>query len=976
MFKYLFTIIILLLFSSSKAQNIFDKNPWVDSVFNSLSLEQKIGQLFMVAAYSNKDKNHKNEILSLINQQQIGGLIFMQGGPGRQANLTNAYQSATKIPLMIAMDAEWGAAMRLDSVISYPKQMTLGAIEDNSLIENMGFQIGKELRRLGVHISFSPVVDINNNAKNPVINIRSFGENKYNVAEKGVAYMKGLQKAGVLANAKHFPGHGDTDSDSHYTLPLVNASPERFEELELYPFKQLIENNVGSMMVAHLYIPKIDSTKNRASTLSPIIVQKMLKEKLGFSGLVFTDALNMKGVAKYYEPGKVEVEALKAGNHVLLFSENVPLAVSKIKEALQSGELNQSQIDEATYKILQAKYWLGLNQKQKVNTKRLSADLNSSEGISIRKQLIEASQTLAVNKDSLLPLGNLSNLKIAALAVGDLKDNTFQKMLSRYGDVTTFATPKAIDSRQIESLKKRLQAFDVVIISLHKLSVFPRNNYGLNQEVISLVKALSELPGKKVLNLYGNPYLANQLTNLENYESVLFSFEENIDSQQAAAKVIFGAIPFTGKLPVSTNIFEAGQGFSQKKNFRLNYALPEEMGINGTKLKKKIDSLAFEAMFQKATPGAVILATKNGKIIYERAYGHHTYQPVQPVTETDLYDVASITKVAATTLALMKLYDEEKIDLDQTLGFYLNWIPEWAPQHNLTLREVLAHQSGLPAWIPFYQKTLNTSGEPRQKFYQNIKSDLFPWQVTDNLFMQFSYRDSIYHSIYKSSLRKKEYKYSDVGYYFLFEIVESFAKMDLDTYVDSIFYKPMGLHRIGFNPKNKFIVDEIVPTENEKNFRRQLIHGYVHDPGAAMLGGVAGHAGLFSDAFSLASLGQMLLNNGEYGGVRYLSEKTINDFVNCQYCNSDNRRAAGWDKPVKDGPGPTFRGISQKSYGHSGFTGTLWWIDPEEQIVYVFLSNRVHPSAENTKLQKGNFRSEVQKTFYSFISNSKLKKTN
>ncbi|MGY6561715.1 MAG: glycoside hydrolase family 3 N-terminal domain-containing protein [Luteibaculaceae bacterium] len=968
----LLTSLFLFLFINAAlgAQDIYKPNKWADSTLKTMSLEEKIGQLFMVAAYSNKDAAHQQSIAKLVEQQKIGGLIFMQGGPVRQAKQNNVYQSKAKIPLMIAMDAEWGAAMRLDSVISYPKQMTLGAIQDDKLIEKMGQQIGQELRRLGVHVSFSPVVDVNNNAKNPVINIRSFGENKENVANKGVAYMSGLQKAKVLANAKHFPGHGDTDADSHYTLPLVNHNKARLDSIELYPFKKLIKNNVGSMMVAHLYLPKIDSTKNRASTLSPIVVNDMLKKELGFKGLIFTDALNMKGVSQYYKPGEVELEALKAGNHVLLFPENVPLAVETIKNALNKGEITLAQVDEAVLKILQAKHWLGLTKPQKVALKNLSTDLNSPAGNALRKQLIEASQTLVQNKGNLIPLKDLSQLKVAALAVGDVKDNAFQSMLKKYGKVETFAVPKQVDSRQIETLKKNLAGYDVVIISLHKVSVFPKNNYGLTAEMASLVKALADLPVKKIINFYGNPYATNSLQGLDKYESVLYSFEENVHAQQAAAQVIFGALSASGKLPVNANIFSAGKGISTEKPIRLGYAMPEELNINGRALKKRVDSLVFEAMLQKATPGAVVLATKNGKIIYEQAYGDHTYEKFTPVETHHLYDVASVTKVASTTLALMRLHYENKIDIDQTLGFYLPWIPKELPHADLTLKEILAHQAGLPSWIPFFQKTLSKAGDPRELYYNQIKSDIFPWQVADNLYMQFAYRDSIFQRIINTPLKKKEYKYSDLGLILLAEIVETVTNTNLDYFVDSIFYKPMGLYRITYKPKEKFGLAEIVPTEQEKNFRRQLIHGHVHDPAAAMLGGVAGHAGLFSDAFSLASLGEMLLNNGVYGGVTYLDKKTIELFTSCQFCDT-NRRGAGWDKPLKEGGGPTFRDISGKSYGHTGFTGTIWWIDPVEKITYVFLSNRVYPTAENKKLQTGNFRPGIHKAIYQVAANKK-----
>ena len=405
---------------------------WVEKTFNSLTAEQKIGQLFMLATYSNKGESHAQEIEKMITQYGIGGLIFMQGGPYREAKYCNRYQAKSKVPLLISMDAEWGLGMRLDSVISYPRQMTLGAIQDNSYIEKMGEQIAKECKRLGIHVNFAPVVDVNVNPKNPVIGTRSFGEDKYNVAKKGIAYMKGLQGQHVLANAKHFPGHGDTDKDSHKALPVINHDINRLREIEFYPFEQLIKDSLASMMIAHLNIPALDSSKNSATTLSKNVVTDLLKKEMGFKGLIFTDALNMRGVADYNDPGEVDLKALLAGNDVLLFPQNIPLAVKKIQGAINDHKISQKEVDRRVKKILYAKYWAGLNEYKPIETKNLAKDLNSPDGYALRFKLYEKAITIAKNDDNLLPIRVLDTNTFASISIGEKKNNTFQKYLSKY----------------------------------------------------------------------------------------------------------------------------------------------------------------------------------------------------------------------------------------------------------------------------------------------------------------------------------------------------------------------------------------------------------------------------------------------------------------------------------------------------------------------------------------------------------------
>lgn len=938
---------------------------WADSVLKSLTVDERIAQLFMVAAYSNKDKTHVKEIKKLVDKFKIGGLIFFQGGPVRQAKLTNYYQSNSKVPLFIAIDAEWGLAMRLDSTTKFPRQMTLGAIQNDSLIYGMGVEIARQCKRLGMQINFAPVVDINNNPLNPVISNRSFGENKYNVANKAAMYMKGMQDKGVLANAKHFPGHGDTDSDSHKTLPTVKSSRERLDTLELYPFKQLISQGLGSMMVAHLFVPSLDTTLNQASTLSKKVVTGLLKDTLGFKGLVFTDALNMKGVSKFYKPGEVDVKALIAGNDVLLFPEDVPTAIKKIKVAIDSGDISQKEIDKRCLKILQAKQWTGLNHYKAIKLKNLDNDLNTANAELINRKLTEASLTLLRNKNNIIPLQNLDTLRIASLSLGYKELNIFQQTLSNYAPIKHFGIDKDAKSGAFDTVLSALKKYNLVIIDINNTNNKPDKDFGLTTLIMTMLKGVMK-QSKVIVNVAANPYILEKMDSLQFADGVIMSYEDNDYSESYSAQLIFGGVAAKGKLPVTPSpYFMAGSGIDTKV-IRFKYTIPEEVGAD-SKALSKIDSIASKGIKDKIYPGCQILVAKKGKVIYQKSFGYHTYENKIKVKNDDLYDLASITKIAATTASVMKLMDEKKINLDERLVTYL---PQLAGSNkqNIILREMLTHQAGLRDWIPFWMKTME-KGEYKPGIYNKVRNDDYPKRVADNLFINKNYEDSIYKQIIESPLRESgKYVYSDLGYYFLKKIIEQQTFVPEERYVLKYFYMPLGLPTMGYKPRDRFDLDRIIPTENDKKFRKQLVHGDVHDQGAAMLGGVGGHAGLFSDANDLAVMMQLFLNKGEYGGKRYIDSSTITECTKCQYC-TDNRRAVGFDKPETNPKkeSPVCRCVSYLSFGHSGFTGTLAWADPSNQLVYIFLSNRVCPDADENKLSKSGIRNKIQEIIYEAV---------
>lgn len=940
---------------------------WVDSLMKVLTPDERIAQLFMVAAYSNKDEAHKQSILKLVSDNKIGGLIFMQGGPVRQAQLCNLYQSKAKVPLMISIDGEWGLAMRLDSTVKYPRQMTLGAIQNDTLIYLMGAEIARQCRRLGIHVNFAPVVDVNNNPLNPVISNRSFGEDKELVTRKALAYMRGMQDNKVLANAKHFPGHGDTDSDSHKTLPIIKHPFTRIDSLELYPFKQLFEQGLGSIMVAHLYIPALDTTTNLASTLSPKVVNGLLKDSLGFKGLIFTDALNMKGVSKFYKPGYVDVKAILAGNDVLLFSEDVPTAMAEIKKAIANGEVTQEQIDERCRKILMAKKWLGLDNYKPIKMENLHKDLNTPYAELINRKLSEAAITLLKNEKNLIPLMRLDTLRIATLTIGYKQANNFQPTVDLYTSSDHYFLHRDAAKAEVDSTLSKLSTYNLVVVNINNTNNSPTKDFGLSSHVNYVLQKLDG-NAEVIVNIAANPYILAKMPELKRCEAVIMSYEDNDYTQTYAAQAIFGGIGVNGKLPINASPeFKLGCGITTHKT-RFKYTIPEDLGI-ASKYLSEIDSIALSGIRERAYPGCQVLVAKDGNIIYQKSFGYHTYENKRKVSNSDIYDLASITKIAGALPAIMKLVDEKKLDIDDPLVHYMPEVQGSNKQY-MCLREILAHQAGLKDWIPFYTATLK-HGQYKEGVYDTKPSDEFPYRVAENLYIHKSYRDTIYKKIIESPVNAKfDYKYSDLGYYFFHHIIEDISKEKLNEFEHKNFYAPLGMTTTGYNPRNRFDLRQIVPTEYDMTFRKQLIHGDVHDQGAAMMGGVAGHAGLFSNANDLAKLMQMYLQYGEYGGKRYISREVVDEFIRCQFCENNNRRGAGFDKPEPDASkdGPTCKCVSYMSFGHSGFTGTYAWADPENGLVYIFLSNRIYPDAENKKLIKMGIRTRIQQVIYDAVN--------
>ncbi|MCE7991980.1 MAG: serine hydrolase [Roseivirga sp.] len=956
----------------SFGQKIYNKtdtvalNQWVDSTFNAMSPDERLGQLFMVAAYSNRNEEHYQEIDKLVSEYHVGGLIFFQGGPVRQAVLTNRYQALAKVPLSLAMDAEWGLGMRLDSTISFPKQMTLGAISDNRWIYEMGKEVANQFHLLDMHINFAPVVDVNVNAKNPVIGYRSFGENKFMVSEKGKAYMKGMQDHRVMANAKHFPGHGDTDTDSHYDLPVINHDQARMSDIELFPFRELMKDSLMSVMVAHLQIPAYDDRPNTPTTLSQRVVTDLLKKEMKFDGLAFTDAMNMQGVAKYYEPGEADVKALMAGNDVILFPLDVPKAIEQIKKALANGDLEQADLDHRVKRVLKSKFWFGLNEYKPLVIDNITARLNNSYAKMLNRMLYQKALTVVDNSDQLMPIIAIDSTRFASVSFGGKDAGTFTQSLDTFAKFDHYAA----DSLYQEKLQA-LSSYDMVVVGYQGITNSPKNQHKVNSEEVAFIKALQEKT-KVIVVVMGNAY---SLKYFEGVKNILCTYEDNEITQNTAAELIFGSIKAQGKLPVTAGeSFKAGTGIKTLTSSRLGSALPEEVGMD-SKTLEGIDQLMAEAIKKKATPGGQILIARKGKIIFRKNYGHQTYDSLVAIDDDTLYDLASITKVAATTQILMYMQEQGLLDMDATIGTYLPEL-KGTSKENLIIRDILTHQAGLKPYYPFWVQTVE-KGEPIEDFYHDSPGGPYQNEIAQDLYAITSMADSVLKWVVETDLRKLprgeteyDYLYSDMGYYLFLKLAETVLDQPIEDFLTEHFYGPLGLKTLSYKPLDKFSPDQIAPTEADDYFRQHLLRGTVHDQGAAMVGGVAGHAGLFSNAYDLAVLMQMNLQNGVYAGKRYFQPNTIPQFAARQY--QGNRRGMGWDKPIVGlDEGPTSRYASATTFGHTGFTGTAAWADPEHELIYIFLANRIYPDASNTKLMTGNFRTKVQDLIYESIWNFK-----
>ena len=967
--KYLILInVVFILYSSVYAKDppflTQKKSEWVDSIVSGLSLEEKIAQLMMITAYPNQGDAHISNLKKLVKEHKPGGILVMQGTATNTAKLINELQAVSETPLLVAIDGETGLGFRLENTMSYPYQQALGAVGNNKLLYYMGRDMGVQFKQMGIHINFAPVSDINTNPENPVINFRSFGEDKHAVAAKTWAVAKGLQDERIIPVIKHFPGHGDTNTDSHYTLPVLNHSKERLDSIELYPFRALIDSGVSGIMTAHLHVKAMDKTVT-PSSLSKNVVQNYLVDSLGFNGFIVTDAMNMKGVVS----PNAELQALIAGNDMVEFVPNLNKAIQSVKNGVANSMISEEEITRKCTKILALKKWCGLDNYEPLDFSQLPTKSSNFAHNATQRKLVASSLTVLRNKET-LPIQNLDTLKIATVEIGSSKYSSFQETVSNYKTADHYKISKTATDKDIDALIEKLKAYNLVIGSIHGIHIYPQKKYGISQAQFNLVEKIQST-NKSVFVFFGNAYALQYFKNIEKADGLILAYQDNNLTQSLCAQLLFGAIETDARLPIKIdNRFPYGTGIDLKKNKSLRFGIPEEVGIDSKLLARKVDSIANLGIDSAAFPGCQVLIAKNGAIIFHKCYGYYTYKKKQLVHPDNIYDWASLTKITGPLPALMKLNDEGKFLVVFPLSAY--WT-DWKKtnKRNLKIRDILAHQGRLKVFIPLWHSTLKDNQRIRSRVFKKHPSKSYSLRVSSNLYMNKKYKAEMFNEINDSPLNsRKKYQYSGLAFYIFPSLIERLSGEDYEAYLNYNFYAPMGASTVKYNPYKYYPISRIIPTEEDDFFRNELLQGFVHDEGAAMMGGVSGNAGLFGNAIDLAKIMQMYLQKGYYGGKRYLSENVLNEFTKRQFPENENRRGLGFDKSYIDNykndlvdayPAVS---TSENSFGHSGYTGTFAWADPDNELLFIFLSNRVHPTRNNSKIYDLNIRTAMHQEIY------------
>lgn len=950
--KFFFVLSFFIVANQVFAQK--QEQEWVDSVYMSLTLEQKVGQLMNLRA--NKSSQPYFPLIDeMIRKYDIGGVTFFRYGDAKfQLEQTIKWQSEAQTPLMITIDGEWGLGMRLRDCISYPYQMTLGALREDDLIAEMGSQIAEQCRMMGIQSNFSPVVDVNSEPSNPVIGMRSFGENPEKVARKGLVYARALQNNGILPTMKHFPGHGDTHTDSHVALPIVAKKLAEIEKNELVPFKHLIDNGISGLMVGHLSYPAIDDSGTPTS-LSVKTLDGFLRKELGFEGLIVTDGLDMKGLTGGNDPDKACLMALMAGADVLLLPVNPEASIKIIVEAAKSDDDVMRRVSESCRRVLTWKYRLGLAEKQSLEPSEISSKMKNPRYAELKQRIYDETVTVLSNSD-FTPL----NKDEKTAFISTISDDNMYFLLKNKG----FKCEKILFENCCQNLKetaKKLKDYDRVIVNVRNTSVFAKKHYGINQETIDLVNALSKNKNL-ILNLFTLPYAIDMFDFAKKTTDIVVGYEDNVMVERSVTAVLCGDIASRGVLPVSTRLYKEGSGAAYDNDVK---SIDNEDVRMDLAFERKVDSIVLEGLGQQAYPGCQVLAVKDGAVIYDKCFGTFTYDDDRAVQPDDVYDIASLTKIFGSTIAIMKLYDENKIDINAKLSDFFPFL-RGTNKADMTLLEIMTHQSGMQAWHPFYLETIE-NGMLNQLIYSDYVDEDHPLCVAEDVYIGKNYWREMLEAFVATEMGEKKYKYCDMGFYFMPKIVELTTGVPFEEYLDETFYRPMGLSHIFFNPLKHIEIDKIVPTAYDSVFRKQFLRGYVHDQAAAMMGGISGHAGLFANAYDLAAIMQMLVDGGVYNGRRYLSKATVKMFTTAPFTDNENRRGIGFDKPNIDPDcpftTPSLR-ASMKSFGHTGFTGTFAWADPENKLVVIFLSNRVCPDDNNNKLSDMNIRTNIHDVFY------------
>lgn len=945
---------------------------WVESRLKEMTLKEKIGQLFIHTVAPQMTEQNRKNIRNAVKEYKVGGLLFSGGKLENQVMLTNLAQEMAEIPLLITFDGEWGLAMRLKGTVSFPKNRVLGCIQDNKLLYEYGQEVARQCREIGVHVNFAPVADVDNNPLNPVINTRSFGGDPLNVAGKVVAYSQGLEDGGVLAVCKHFPGHGDTNVDSHKALPVLNFTRERLDSLELYPFRKASEAGVSGVMVGHLEIPALS---NKPASLSADVID-ILKKEYGFGGLVFTDALEMKGVSNY---PNLCAQALIAGNDMLLAPRNLKRELDGVLQAVQKGWLTEAQITEKCRKVLVFKYALGLFQKQYVQLSGLEKRLNSPEAKNLLARLEKAAVTVVSNDGGFLPM-QVDQKNTVVLHIGKAaQGKAFQNQLAKYMQVSqVYAHPDSV-----KFMSARLAKYEKIIVAVHT------EKYTASQGALD---ALAKQRPLVYVYLTPMKQLYHKGESWKKAASVVLAHSGSQDVQRFVADVLVGREKAEGCLSVEVKDYrKPGEGVMDLERTKVHRS--EDYGMDSSVLAG-IDDIVEEGIKAKAYPGCQVLIMKDGVPVYDKCFGHFTYDHTRKVGNEDLYDIASLTKTTATLLAVMKLYDEGRFGLTDPISKYVPAM-RGSKKGKITIEDLLYHQSGLPAFWPFYREAINDSTcvnglfkskadahhrmqvdkrlfvanrfDYKKTYVSADSSEHYPLKIAEHMYVSRSFPARMLEMIASDTipLRERKYRYSCLNFMLLKEMVEQIAGMPMDEYLEKEFYVPMGLTHTLYNPLRRFNPGQIVPTVQKDYLRnRKILQGYVHDEIAAFMGGVSGNAGLFSNAHDVAKIYQMLIEQGQYDGKRYISAETCRFFLNRKSVIS--RRGLGFDKPdSKPGEGPCADEAPLEVVGHTGFTGTCAWADPKNGLVFVFLSNRIYPRPFDHKaLMQLNIRPRIQQLMY------------
>ena len=926
------------------------KTEWVDSVFRSLDTKEKIGQLFMLPISSYASEIEIAVITDQIKNYHIGGLILQRGGPISHANLLNRLQRISNVPLITGVNAEWGLGQSLDSTMSFQKPLLLGSIRNDSLIYSAGKEIGAQLKMLGMQINFAPQADISVNENNLLL---YFGDNKKRVATQSLAFMKGLQSEGIFVCAKHLDYQKESESKSDSTLYFeVNS----LDTLDFYPYQKLIEAGIDGMQTSHLHFSVLGKNQALPASMSQIFISEILKKKIGFKGLTFTEIPYLQKLSSKIRSGETEELAFLLGNDVLISPKSLNESIKKISKAVKKDKTLMLQLNTSVKKILTAKFETGIAENKFINTDNLIRRLHSPEALLLKHRLAEASVVVVRNSSSTLPVRILENKCFASITIGKEEENEFNSYLSRYTHFENITVRSVSDTIGIE---KRIQNSDVLVVSLYPFAS------SFQKDIIPLIKKWA-LQKEVILCLFSDP------TNLKEFEDLSTIIEAYTDEDlmpQKTAQILFGGLPADGILPLSiTNSFQGGTGISVAAIDRFSYGTPESVGMDSRTLDQ-IKDIVREAIDLGATPGGQVLVAKDGKIVFQQSFGWQTYENKIAVTDETIYDLASLTKVSATLQTAMFMNEKGLIDLNKKTSVYLPELKQ-TNKKDITLMDMLTHQSGLVPFIPMWNSTVKDSIY-LPLYYNKVRNESYPLQVAADLFANRLLPDSVWTWIINSKIQDKiartpyDYRYSDLGFMILKQLAEKIINQPMDDFLQQNLYEPLGAYTTGFNPLDRFPIQRIAPTEEDKIYRKSLVAGTVHDERAAMMGGVSGHAGLFSTANDLAKLAQMLLQEGHYGGGIYFKPETIKLFTAKQFQKS--RRGIGWDKPIQSNwNSPTSLSASPRTFGHTGFTGTSMWIDPEFNLVYIFLSNRAYPD-RNNKLLNANIRPRIQEVIYKSI---------